>query len=93
MDAVHEGSSGGPVLMPESMLHACVLGEADAALLASARQLNVEAGVRWVVAGNVAAFDATTKNRRVATETFICDAQERVSLSISERVQREQVYF
>jgi nicotinate dehydrogenase subunit B len=58
MDAVHEGSSGGPVLMPESMLHACVLGEADAALLASARQLSVEAGVRWVVAGNVAAFVA-----------------------------------
>lgn len=26
MDAVHEGSSGGPVLMPESTLHACVLG-------------------------------------------------------------------
>jgi nicotinate dehydrogenase subunit B len=58
MDAVHEGSSGGPVLMPESMLHACVLGEADAALLASAQQLSVEAGVRWVVAGNVAAFVA-----------------------------------
>ncbi|MFT4434395.1 c-type cytochrome [Caballeronia sp. 15715] len=58
MDAVHEGSSGGPVLMPESMLHACVLAEADAALLASAQQLSVEAGVRWVVAGNVAAFVA-----------------------------------
>jgi nicotinate dehydrogenase subunit B len=58
MDAVHEGSSGGPVLMPESMLHACVVGEADAALLASAQQLRVEAGVRWVVAGNVAAFVA-----------------------------------
>ena len=58
MDAVHEGSSGGPVLMPESMLHACVLGDADAALLASAQQLSVEAGVRWVVAGNVAAFVA-----------------------------------
>jgi nicotinate dehydrogenase subunit B len=58
MDAVHEGSSGGPVLMPESMLHACVLGAADAALLASAQQLSVEAGVRWVVAGNVAAFVA-----------------------------------
>src|SRR5471030_3436513 len=58
MDAVHEGSSGGPVLMHESMLHACVLEDADAALLASAQQLNVEAGVRWVVAGNVTAFVA-----------------------------------
>ncbi|MEA3112773.1 MAG: nicotinate dehydrogenase subunit, partial [Caballeronia sp.] len=58
MDAVHEGSSGGPVLIPESMLHACVLGEADAALLASAQQLSVKAGVRWVVVGNVAAFVA-----------------------------------
>ena len=58
MDAVREGSSGGPVLMPGSMLHACVLEEADAALFASAEQLNVEADVRWVVAGNVAAFVA-----------------------------------
>ncbi|MEA3126317.1 MAG: nicotinate dehydrogenase subunit [Caballeronia sp.] len=58
MDAVHEGSSGGPVLTPESMLHACLLGEADAALLASAQQLSVKAGVRWVVVGNVAAFVA-----------------------------------
>lgn len=33
-------------------------GGADAALLASAQQLSVEAGVCWVVAGNVAAFVA-----------------------------------
>jgi nicotinate dehydrogenase subunit B len=58
MDAVHEGSSGGPVLMPESMLHACVLGNADAALLAFGHKLEVQAGVRWVVVGNVAAFVA-----------------------------------
>jgi nicotinate dehydrogenase subunit B len=58
MDAVHEGSSDGPVLMPGSMLHACVLADADARLLALAQQLDAEAGVRWVVAGNVAAFVA-----------------------------------
>jgi len=58
MDAVHEGSSGGPVLMPESMLHACVLGNADAALLGFGQKLDVQAGVRWVVVGNVAAFVA-----------------------------------
>jgi nicotinate dehydrogenase subunit B len=58
MDAMREGSSDGPVLMPESMLHACVLGDADAALLAHGHALDVEAGVRWVVAGNVAAFVA-----------------------------------
>src|SRR6266702_826340 len=58
MDAMRERSSDGPVLMPESMLHACVLGNADAALLACGHALEVEAGVRWVVAGNVAAFVA-----------------------------------
>src|SRR5260370_4101829 len=56
MDAMREGSSDGPVLMPESMLHACVLGDADAALLAHGSLLRVEAGVRWVIAGNVAAY-------------------------------------
>ena len=39
MDAMREGSSDGPVLMPESMLHACVLGDADAALLAHGHAL------------------------------------------------------
>jgi nicotinate dehydrogenase subunit B len=58
MDAMREGSSDGPVLMPESMLHACVLGDADAALLAHGHALEVEAGVRWVIAGNVAAYVA-----------------------------------
>lgn len=58
MDAVHEGSSGEPALTPGSMLHACVLRNADAALLAAGRELIVPAGVRWVVAGNMAAFVA-----------------------------------
>ncbi|WP_254074232.1 c-type cytochrome [Burkholderia sp. S171] len=76
MDAVHEGSSGGPVLMPESMLHACVLGEADAALLGSAQQLSVEAGVRWVVVGNVAAFVAERfEQARDAACTLVLSAR------------------
>ncbi|SOE94369.1 nicotinate dehydrogenase subunit B [Burkholderia sp. D7] len=58
MDAVREGSSDGPVLMPGSMLHACVLGDVDGALLELGARLDLQAGVRWVVAGNVAAFVA-----------------------------------
>lgn len=54
---MRERGSDRPVLMPESMLHACVLTDADAALLARGPLLAIE-GVRWVVAGNVAAVVA-----------------------------------
>jgi nicotinate dehydrogenase subunit B len=56
MDAMRERGSDRPVLMPESMLHACVLVDVDASSLAQGPLLDVEGGVRWVAAGNVAAF-------------------------------------
>ncbi|OTP71267.1 MULTISPECIES: cytochrome c [Burkholderiaceae] len=70
MDLMHERDSGRPVLLPESMLYACVLVDVDPALLQRAAALQMES-VRWVHAGNVAAFVA-------ARLELACDAARRV---------------
>jgi nicotinate dehydrogenase subunit B len=57
MDVMRERDSGRPVLLPESMLYACVLLDVDPALLQRAIALQMD-GVRWVHVGNVAAFVA-----------------------------------
>lgn len=57
LDAMRERDSGQPVLLPDSMLHACVLMNADAAMLERAAALRTE-GVRWIHTGSVAGFVA-----------------------------------
>jgi nicotinate dehydrogenase subunit B len=70
MDVMRERDSGKPVLLPESMLYACVVLDFDAALLQRAPELHTE-GVRCVVVGNVAAFVADRFD-------LACDAARRV---------------
>src|ERR1700712_94423 len=70
MDVMRERDAGRPVLLPESMLYACVLPDLDTALLQRAAALQMD-GVRWVHVGNVAAFVA-------GRPELACDAARRV---------------